>query len=81
VLPLLPNLNLFFFLHTLLCLEQVVVAAVVVVVLVEFDVLGVFPSSGSIAVPRLPSQLPHERRFGMLMGSVPIGNTDYPLTT
>ena len=35
-------------------------AAVVVVVLVEFDVQGVFPSSGSIAVPGLPSQLIHK---------------------
>lgn len=32
----------------------------VVVVLVEFDVQGVFPSSGSIAAPRLPSQLIHK---------------------
>jgi hypothetical protein len=59
VLPLLPNLNLFSFLRTLLCLEQVVVVAAAVV-LAEFDLQGVFPSSGSIAVPGLPSQLIHK---------------------
>jgi hypothetical protein len=57
--PLLPHPNLFFFLHTLLCLEQAVVVAVVVV-LVGFDVQGEFPSSGSIAVLGLPSQLMHK---------------------